>query len=451
MLASRVATSVTLTAAIGTVVAALLLTPRTAAELAAEHADDGLVLRARLAATAILAGEQHVAVSIIAPPATATTRPPLTLAVVIDRSSSMNGEPIEHAKAAAARLVSQLEPDDAFSIVTYATTNETLVETRRATSHNKSLAIAAIGSITTGPGTCISCGLDGGAASVARTPVAGGLRRIVLISDGQANVGLGIEPHRRDELVAHAGKLAQGGISITSVGVGLGFDELTMTRIADVGRGNYHFIEDTRHLDAMFTRELAGLSRTVAADAHLVVTAAPGTTIEAVYGYPMTRVGDRVLVPVADLRAGEHRKVVLRVTVEPGTLGARPIVTAELGWRRVVDGVARRATATARAELVTDAARVHATLDAEVAYAIEQAISARVLEEATLVYERDGAAAAQDVMRRRADSVRANAALAPAAKAKLEAVETEVMQSFSTAPAPKATKVGRQKAYELAK
>lgn len=459
MLAHRVGTALTLVAAGGTVIAALLLTPRRGADLPPEHADDGMRLTARTTSQAIVAGEQHVAVSIIAPLKASAARPPLTVAVVIDKSGSMNGEPIENAKAAAARLVGQLDPADAFSIVTYAGANETLFETSRATNDNKAAAIAALGTITavttnhgaTAPGTCISCGLDGGAASLSRTPIEGGLRRIVLISDGQANLGLGRLPHTRDELVEHAAAIGKRGISITAVGVGLDFDELTMTRIADVGRGNYHFIEDTRHLDAMFTRELRGLSQTVASDAHLVVTAGQGVTIAEAYGYPMTRVGDKVIVPIADLRAGEQRKVVFRTTVQPGRTGAAVIASVELGWRRVPDGAARRATATARAELVTDPARVAATMDPEVAFAVEQAVSARIIEEASVVYEREGAAAAQEVLRRRSEAVRNHPSLAPAARTTLEEAQDEVIQSFSKAPAPKATKVGRQKAYELAK
>lgn len=460
MLAHRVGTALTLVAAGGTVIAALLLTPRAGREVFPnEHADDGMRLTARTVSRAIVAGEQHVAVSIVAPSRANAQRPPLTVAVVIDKSGSMNGEPIENAKAAAARLVAQLDPADAFSIVTYAGTNEMLFETARATDDNKAAAIAALGTVAvvtsnngpTAPGTCISCGLDGGASSLSRTPIEGGLRRVVLISDGQANLGLGRYAHTRDELVEHAATIAKRGISITAVGVGLDFDEQTMTRLADVGRGNYHFIEDTRHLDAMFTRELRGLAQTVAADAHLVVTAAQGVTIAEAYGYPMTRVGDKVIVPIADLRAGEQRKVVFRTTVQPGATGTRSIASVELGWRRVPDGAARRATATARAELVTDPARAAATIEPEVAFAVEQAVSARIIEEASIVYERDGAAAAQDVLRRRNEAVRSNGALAPAARTSLEAAQDEVIQSFSKAPAPKATKVGRQKAYELAK
>ena len=139
-------TFVVLGSAAATVITALLLHPFTAANTPVASGDDGMIVVARMTSTQILRGatDQNLAVTITAPAAREQSRPPLSLAVVIDRSGSMDGEPMENAKAAAARLVSKLDAGDAFSIITYSSGDETVTPMLRATDANKSQAMAAI-------------------------------------------------------------------------------------------------------------------------------------------------------------------------------------------------------------------------------------------------------------------------------------------------------------------
>jgi len=411
-----------------------------------------MLLNARLVTSRILEGhqEQNFSVTMTAPNLSidgTIRRPPLSLAIVIDRSGSMHGPPIENAKAAALSVVRQLDSRDAFSVVTYSSNSATVVPMQRATDANKAAARAAIETIEDDGGTCISCGLETGAAEIAHSPVTGGLRRIFLISDGQANEGL----YDRDELADLAATTAARGVSISTAGVGLDFDEHTMRRLAEVGRGNYYFVEDTVAMAAMFSRELGTLGQTVASDVRLAVTAGPGVRIEEAYGYPMTRVGDRVVVPVADLGAGETRKVVFRVTVAAAHEGPLVVSEVELGWRRVADGVPRAAHTTAVADVVQDPAAVAASVDPATMHIVEQALSARALEQAAAAYDHGGMAEAQQVLERRSQAVRANAAyLGAEAVESLEAVSRTALDGFARAP-DQAKKVTSVKAYELAR
>ncbi|HEX2690192.1 MAG TPA: VWA domain-containing protein [Kofleriaceae bacterium] len=415
-------------------------------------ADDGMAVSARLVTSRILAGvtEEDLAVTITAPNPIAepsTGRSPLSLAIVIDRSGSMHGPAIENAKAAALSVLRQLDDRDAFSVVTYSSSSETVLPMQRATDENKTAARAAIESIYDDGGTCISCGLETGAAEIARTPVNGGLRRILLISDGQANEGL----YDRDELAQLAANKAARGVSISAVGVGLDFDEATMRRLAEVGRGSYSFVEDTVALSAMFLRELGNLSHTVASEVRLVATAGPGIRIEEAYGYPMARADGGVIVPVADMRAGETRKVVFRVTVAAAHPGPLVISQVEVGWHRVSDGVPRAARATAEVDVVDDPAAVAASVDPATISIVEKALSARALEEARAAYDNGGVTRAKQVLDRRSQVVRANAAyLGAEAVESLEAVSRDAIEGFAKAPA-QAKKATSVKAYELAR
>lgn len=445
--AHRARTSFVLGAAGATLIAALLLTQTRAAKPAepTPATDDGIALTARFTSEKILASqtEQFVAVSITTPAAAAQARPPLSVAVVIDRSGSMSGAPMEHAKAAAARLIGELTPEDAFTVITYSSGDELVAPMTRATPEAKTAARAAINQIYDDGGTCISCGLTRGAAELARSPVSGGLQRIVLISDGQANEGI----WDRTELAQLAANTAAHGVSITALGVGLDFDEVTMQRIAEVGRGRYYFVEDTAQLGAMFSRELGGLTETIAADVRLLVDGGPGIRIISAIGYPMEQQGDWSIISIPDLRAGETRKVVLRVTSSTDALA---LAQVQLAWRRVSDGSSRRSTAEARAEVTDSSAEVAATVDRGAMQAVEEALSAEALDRATTVYETQGYDAAKQVLQQRIDQMNHNGYVAPAAKARIESMTTEAADSFRAEPAAKAKKVSRVKAYELA-
>jgi Ca-activated chloride channel family protein len=370
-------------AAAGTVIAAMVMSPREQTLPALDgtvSSTDRTELRAQLPTTRILRGAQQpqdLAVAITAPDLLdgSSGRPPLSLAIAIDRSGAMHGRPIENARATALAMLRQLADRDAFAVVTCSSGSEIVLAMQRATEANKAAARAAIETIDDGDGdggdgggACLSCGLDAGAAQIARSPVGGGLRRILLISNGRDD---------RGELAGLAARTAAGGVSISTIGVGLEVDETALRRIAEVGRGNYYLAEDTVGLSAMLGDELAGLARIVASDAALRVSPAPGVVIEDVYGYPMTRAADGgAIVPVGDLRARETRKVVLRLRVAAPQLGEAEIAGVELTWRRVADGAPRSARARAVVDVVTDPAEVGTSVVPEVMQAVQQARNA---------------------------------------------------------------------------
>jgi Ca-activated chloride channel family protein len=448
--ANQARTSAAIGAAGAAVLAALLLAPSN--PQCALGTETSPIISAKLVTAKLRPelSEQDIAVTIRMPGITGElARPPLSLAVVIDRSGSMGGTPIQNAKRAAAELVDQLRPEDAFAIVTYSSTDELVMPIGRASDAAKQAAHAAIDKIFDDGGTCISCGLTRGAAELARSPVAGGLHRMVLISDGQANEGI----WDRDELAQLASDTAARGVSISSVGVGLDFDEVTMIRLAEVGHGHYYFVEDTAKLAAMFAAELGGLADTVATDVRLVVDPARGTSIDSAYGYPLTYGEGReasATIPIADLRAGETRKVVLHVHVQPAASGASPIAHFALDWRSPQDGAPGHAGTDLVAETTTDARAIAASLDRDALAAVEEARSARVLEEAATTYDKQGYEAAQRVIERHMRDLRTKN-VSPASIEKIEKAANEAIDTFANQPAEKVHKVTRTSAYELAR
>lgn len=446
-------TAAVLGAAAAALAALLLLSPR-AAEVRRPTGPSSPYLSARLDSSHILRGttETYLAIALAAPDHRVTSRAPTSVAIVLDRSGSMLGQPWQDAVAAAHVLLDKLGPDDELAIIAYSTSAEVVVPLQAATGEARALARAAIAALHAEGGTNISGGLGHGADELARarTP----LRRMVLISDGQANEGI----YDRVGLVRLAGQRAAAGISITAVGVGLEFNEETMAGIAVAGRGNYHFVEDTAQLGAMFVAELGSLGETVLTHASLRVEPAAGVELLDVIGYEATRDGRALVIPVADLRRGERTKVVLRIRA---TVGAEPVKElAAVTWTFDELGRGRRShEAVARAEVTGDATVVASRRDKDTVRLVEEARTARALEEASAAYHDGKRDHAQQILRVRAAEAAALASeLGDDALGRdIGTVTGRVERGFAAAPSAgaaegkKAIKGGRADAYELAR
>ena len=172
---------------------------------------------------------------------------------------------------------------------------------------------------------------------------------------------------------------------------------------------------------------------------------APGTEIESAYGYPIHFDRGAAIIPVADMRFGESRKIILHATVAANATGNRAVGRFMLTWRLPVGGNQETATTTLATRVSSDAAAVTASIDRTALGAIEEARSARVLEDATITYEKQGSDAAQKQLRRHVDELRANGTLTP----KIERAANQALDSFGSESADKAKKVTRTGAYDL--
>ncbi len=439
---------------------AVLLTPGSRAAATdtnvASAKSQALSLGATLASTHILAGNHlaYMAVTLQAPDQKHLARPDVDLAVVFDRSGSMEGEKLSQAKLAARQLISGLANGDRFSLTVYGTDVEVLFPSTIVTEQSKDAALMVISQIYTDGGTNMSGGLAAGraqllglAASVNR------IQRIVLISDGQANEGI----VGRDELAQLAAQSAQQGVSITTVGIGLDFDEQTMTRIAVSGRGNYYFAESATMLAELFATELSRLGATVATRVQLQIAPMAGVEVKEVLGYDLIREGDAFLVNVADMHAGETRKVIVALQVQASGSGSMKLANLQTSFFEPGSAEVVQLSRHLAAEITADEGLVYQNRDKLANRLIDRARTAQAIEQATDLYEQGRWQEANEVIDAQAEPMAAIAAGSGDFEfaAEMQATQARVKQNFAEAPAPSSQKgksvrkKNRASAYKL--
>jgi len=183
-------------------------------------------------------------------------RDAVTLALVIDRSGSMGGVPLAYAKRAAQQALTVLQPGDAVAVVAFASGVEVVVPTSAVTD-DLSAVHDAIEHIAVGGMTALHGGWVEGLTQALALERATGLARVVLLSDGQANVGE-TSPTAIAADVAKA--FAEHGVSTSAVGLGAHFDERLMTAVSTAGGGTFTFVETPEQLPELFETEIASLS-----------------------------------------------------------------------------------------------------------------------------------------------------------------------------------------------
>lgn len=208
--------------------------------------------------------------------ATQKQRPSLNLAVVIDNSGSMNGMPLWHAKQAAASLVHGLQAQDRVAIVVYSTHARVVLPSMTA-EEAKLRVDGVLANVNAESSTALHAGWLTGAGEIAPFVSQYGVSRVLLLSDGQANQG-----EVRIQALSEAGqKLAQAGITTSTYGLGLGFNEVLMTAIAEAGQGLAVYAENADDLSTYFANEFAMLCDLAGKDIRIGVSAvdASGKTV----------------------------------------------------------------------------------------------------------------------------------------------------------------------------
>lgn len=274
------------------------------------------------------ADEVAVLLELEAPAALAdTTRPQASLQVVLDRSGSMGGPPLEGAKKALIALVRRLEPTDNFGLVTFDDSAQVVVPAGPLT--DKEAVIYAIDGVRSGGSTDLSAGYLRGLREIRRVATAGGT--VLVVSDGHVNAGIqGV-----DEFASITAKSYAEGIVTSTLGYGRGYDETLLSAIARSGSGNHVFADNPDSAGAAIAGEVDGLLNKVVQALSLTVKFEPAVEFLRLYNdLPAQQIGDgTVMIELGDLYGEEARKVLLKFKVPAmAGLGLAKIATLEIAY-----------------------------------------------------------------------------------------------------------------------
>lgn len=277
-----------------------------------------------------------------APREAGPNRAPANVAIVLDRSGSMSGDKIQHAREAAIAAIERLGGDDIVSVIAFDDAVTTVVPATKLKSREE--VIAAIRQIQVGGRTALFAGLSKGAEELRKFKSPQMVSRMVLLSDGQANVG----PSSADELGRYGVSLAKESISVTTIGLGLNYNEQLMAQLAQHSDGNHVFINKPAELAAVFTEEFGDILSVVAQELRVKITCPEGVRPVRVLGREASIRGGVVEVTMNQLREGQEKYALLEVEV-PAGIREQLIGDIEVTYRENSDAtprvVASRSTA----------------------------------------------------------------------------------------------------------
>jgi Ca-activated chloride channel homolog len=312
---------------------------------------------------------------------------PLNLALVLDKSGSMQGEKIQSLRAAAKLVVDRLTPQDLISIVAFSDRKYLIAESQPVT--DKQALMQKIDRIRDGGGTAISGGMAQGLAELDKALSSDRISRMLLLTDGQT---FGDEKQCK-RLGREAGSK---GIVVNALGLGDDWNEDLLDEVAEASGGAADFIDSPAKIVGFFQNAVQAMQDTVVQNVQLILRLANGITPRQVWQVlPMISnlgyqpLSDRdVQVTLGELEKGHPRSLLVELLVGVRPAGQYRVAQAEISYDVPGLGISReKVKSDIVLEFTADAARAR-EYDAEVMNIVEKVtafkLQTRALEEAKI-------------------------------------------------------------------
>ena len=324
-------TAVVFGLAASTLIGALLLVPRSVeaprppVPMPAPHSEasitqlvygDGTVeVQATLDRGLLMPGGEPVWMDVAIKASGVQTRAPLAAVLVIDRSGSMAGDKIDAARQAAERFVNGMADGDMLAVVTYGSDVSVDFPFTTVDPQSRTRALGVVRRIEEGGGTNIDGGLLAAQNQLQHSNTSGKVARVILISDGRPTEG----DRRATTLAGHSQSLRTGGVTMSTIGLGLDYNEDLMEQLAVVGGGRYHYLKTGAQMAKILDDELQHGRNVVASNVklHLDRALAPGV---------------RVLEAIGQTDSGNGRKLVITSATSPPAKSATCSSRCRLTW-----------------------------------------------------------------------------------------------------------------------
>ncbi len=290
---------------------------------------------------------------------------PVNVAIVIDRSGSMAGNKIAKAREAALMAVDRLNAEDIVSIVAYNDTVAVLVPATKAS--DKAAIRAGIERLDANGSTALFAGVSKGADEIRKFLSKDRVNRVILISDGQANVG----PSSTSSLAELGESLAKERIGVTTIGLGLDYNEDLMTQLARKSDGNSGFANSSDDLLRLMKSEFGDVLAVVAQELVVRLDCADGIRPVRVLGREAEITGSTVRVQISQLNAGQEKYVLLEVEVPATkTRKTRTVATATVTYANMMTRATDTLSATTSVRFTDAAGEIERGINRDVTIAV---------------------------------------------------------------------------------
>jgi len=317
---------------------------------------------------------------------------PRSLALVIDASGSMQGRPLDEAKRCAEMVASRLHGHDRLAVVQFDQTAQLLwpaVEVGDARS-----VIQAIRGIQSGGSTALHDGWLEGVKALSSCP-SGGLRRVILLSDGEANRG-----ERDPEVIAaHCAQWADQGITTSTYGLGASFNEDLMVAMAERGGGSQYFGQTADDLMGPFEQELSLIDSRCLTEVKVSFRAPAGVTVDVLNELPV----DGGIYRLPDLAYGAETWALLRLTIPTwmldSVLSDTPVLHVQVSGRARDGATTALELAHLRLPVLSREAWQQSPVDELVQRRVTEVAAAHALDNMRALMRRGDVQAVQEMIR----------------------------------------------------
>jgi Ca-activated chloride channel homolog len=269
-------------------------------------------------------------------PVRRSDRAPLNVALVIDRSGSMQGARMEGARRAAMAAIDRLSPRDIVSVISYDDKIQVEVPATRAT--NPAAIKERIAALTPRGSTAIWGGMQAGASEVRKFKSSEVASRIILLSDGLANQG----PSKPEDFARLGRELGGEGILVSTIGLGLGYNEDLMAQLAQNADGSHVFVQEPADLVGFLNREFDDAIGVVAQDIEIIIKLKSGIKPMRSLGRDADINGSRMTFKVKQLVGGTDQVLMAELEVPANlAIAETEIARIDVSYQGF-DGGARR-------------------------------------------------------------------------------------------------------------
>jgi Ca-activated chloride channel family protein len=297
-------------------------------------------------------------------------RTPLNLCLVIDKSGSMEGLPLEYVKHACAHVVDLLSPEDVLSIVTFEEIVELLMPPQKVT--NKQAIKDGIATLTPGNTTDLHGGISLALQQVTQFMDPSRATRMVVLSDGDPTAGV------KDfgSLVQFASDIKQRGVTMTFLGFGPDYNEELLAGMAKRSGGNYYFIPQPQMIPEIFRTELQKLMTVAARNLNLTLKPARWVQCKS-HGDANSK---QISIPLPDLERGATMSHVFDFEFPNHPLGWYRVAAGTLTYEDCATGKQEQIDLDFVIEFTSDAAKYSAPVNPLVRSAADVALASRNVE-----------------------------------------------------------------------